>query len=122
MPRKRLVIIAAGVIVLAGAVAAMQDEAHLHASLAALCRQRVRLAKALEQRGFRVYPSQANFVTAGTPRPASQLMAALAERGLRVQALPWPGGPGSLRITIGDAADVDAVTRALDEALAGPLS
>jgi len=104
---------------LAGAVAAMQDEAYLHDTLAALLRERSRLAEGLEQLGFQAYPTQANFITALAPRPATELSAALAQHGLLVQAMPWPGGFGSLRITIGDADDVDNLLRRLKDIIGG---
>ena len=106
-------------IALAGAVAAMQDEAYLQETLTALIRERTRLADGLEQLGFQVYPTQANFLTALPPRPAAELSANLAARGLLVQAMPWPGGFGTLRITIGGAGDVDALLNGLNDMLGG---
>ena len=67
-------------IALAGAVAAMEDEAYLHDTLTALFRERTRLAEGLEHLGFQVYPTQANFVTARAPGPATELSASLAKR------------------------------------------
>jgi len=98
---------------LAGAVAAMKDEAYLGDTLAALIVERTRLEKGLEGLGFSVYPTQANFLTARAPKPATELSAALARHGLLVQPMPWPGGFGTLRITIGNADDIDNVLQHL---------
>ncbi len=104
---------------LAGAVAAMKDEAYLQETLSSLLTQRKRLAAGLEEMGFENLPSQANFLTSLSPEPASGLADGLAGRGLLVQAMPWPGGNGSLRITIGEARDVDELLGGLADLLRG---
>jgi len=50
-----------------------------------------------------------------TPSQASELASHLAKHGLLVQSMPWPGGFGSLRVTIGDAHDVDQLLGHLGE-------
>ena len=106
-------------VALAGAVAAMKDEAYLQSTLKTLIHQRNRLAEGLQNLGFEIFPSQANFLTVKTPRKASALASHLAKYGLLVQSMPWPGGFGSLRVTIGDAHDVDQLLRHLGEILTG---
>ncbi len=102
---------------LAGAVAAMKDEEYLRETLNGLLTQRSRLAAGLEGLGFENLPSQANFLTSLAPQPAADLAGALAAGGILVQPMPWPGGNGSLRITIGEARDVDTVLDILEGAV-----
>jgi len=71
----------------------------------------------LRDLGFEPLPSQANFLTALAPKPAAEFADALASGGILVQPMPWPGGNGSLRITIGETRDVDRVLEILTAAL-----
>lgn len=97
----------------AGALAALADAAHTRAMLASNAAARARLAAGLQGLGFDVFPSATNFVTARTPRPAARLASALADEGILVLPLAWRGEPDVLRITVGTAADVEAVLAAL---------
>jgi len=109
-------------IALAGAVAALKDDDHLRRTLNAVIEQRERLATGLTVLGFTPFPSQANFLTVQCPRPAGELADGLMERGLMVQALPWPrsgdNNHGSLRITIGTRQDIDDILLSLENMLA----
>jgi histidinol-phosphate aminotransferase len=98
----------------AGALAALADDAHTMAILDANSIARGRLAAGLAGLGFDVYPSATNFVAARAPEPAPELAAALAERGILVMALAWPGVPSVLRISVGSPADVETVLGALE--------
>jgi histidinol-phosphate aminotransferase len=104
-------------VALAGAVAAMKDEAYLQSTLKALIYERGRLAEGLQNLGFEVFPSQANFLTVKTSRQASELASHLEKHGLLVQSMPWPDSFGSLRMTIGNAHDVDQLLQHLGEFL-----
>lgn len=104
----------------AGALAALADDAHTTAVLDANATARGRLAAGLAGLGFDVYPSATNFVAARTPEPAAGLAAALAERGILVMALAWPGAPSVLRISVGSPADVETVLAALNEVMGRP--
>lgn len=97
----------------AGALAALADDLHTKAVLAANAEARERLAVGLSGLGFHVYPSATNFVTAHTPQPAAVLAAALAEKGILVLPLAWPCAPDVLRISVGSLDDVEAVLAAL---------
>ena len=92
-------------IALAGACAAMRDQNYLEMVLDTVSRERQRLSVALQNLGLRVYPSAANFLLARTDEPSETVSIKLAERRVLVQALLWPDDNGSLRITIGSAAD-----------------
>ena len=101
----------------AGALAALADHAHTQAVLTAAAAARAELAAGLAALGFDVFPSATNFVTARTPQPAAELVAALAERGILVMSYAWPGSPNVLRISVGSTDDVATVLDALREIL-----
>jgi histidinol-phosphate aminotransferase len=88
---------------LAAAQAALDDDAHLTASLAGNARQRAELADAMRQRGWFVHPSQTNFllVEFGPDTPAIE--ASLLAQGVVVRPMAGYGLPQCLRITVGDA-------------------
>ena len=102
----------------AAALAALEDEAYMRATLDANARERRRLSDGLRALGFDPFPSAANFVAARTsPFSGGGLAEALRRRGILVQALAWPGVSDALRITIGTAEDTDAVLEALQDAV-----
>ena len=100
---------------LAGACAAMRDQPYLEMVLDTISRERQRLSIALQNLGLRVYPSAANFLLARTDEPSETVSIKLAERRVLVQALPWPDDNGSLRITIGSAADNNSFLSVLSQ-------
>jgi histidinol-phosphate aminotransferase len=79
--------------------------------------ERARLTAGLEERGFDVTPSQANFVWTKTPRPAGEVFDGLKARGVLVRSFHEKGGrlASQLRITIGTPAENDELLQALDE-------
>jgi histidinol-phosphate aminotransferase len=96
----------------AAAEAALADLPAMEANVARVRATRVRLAGALAELGFRVPPSEANFVLAR--RPGHDLAAvarALAERGILVRH--FASLPDALRITVGTDAEIDALLGAL---------
>lgn len=100
------------------ATAALADQAFVADSRAHNARERARFAAALAalgNSGIRVLPSEANFVLvlfegALTGEAAYH---GLMERGYIVRWLPGQGLPHGLRITIGTAAQMDAIAEAL---------
>ncbi len=104
---------------LAAARAAMLDQAHMLRVVHETATQRQRLADGLQALGCAPLPSSTNFLAVRTPRAAAEVRDALAARGILVQALAWPDDLGTLRITIGDAEDTQAVLTAVKQALAG---
>ncbi len=82
--------------------AAIRDVAYTHETVERIRRTRDRLDRALADRGFRTWPSQANFVLA---RPADgdarRLYHGLRERGVLVRYFAEPGLADKLRITVG---------------------
>ncbi len=82
--------------------AAIRDAAYTRETVERIRRTRDRLGRALADRGFRTWPSQANFVLA---RPADgdarRLYHGLRERGVLVRYFAEPGLADKLRITVG---------------------
>jgi histidinol-phosphate aminotransferase len=98
----------------AGAVAAFEDDAWFQQTRAAVMDTREGLALQLEDLGFEVLPSQANFVFARHPRhDAAGLAAALRERAVLVRHFPQPRIAQYLRITVGTRQQCTALIGAL---------
>ncbi len=95
------------------AVAALEDEAWMTASVARLRLERDRVAQALRAIGLRVAPSQTNFLFFETKGDSSQLATALLQQGIIVKAWREPGYERFLRATLGSAQDNDRLLAAL---------
>jgi histidinol-phosphate aminotransferase len=96
------------------AAAAIEDQDYARAMWAKIRSERDRLTRALQARGFRVLPSQANFVLATVPGTgARHALAALKARGVLVRHFDAPGLDDKLRITVGTPEDTDALMTAL---------
>jgi len=99
---------------LAGAVAAVEDEAWFEQNRDRIVASRDRLAAALLGLGFEVLPSAANFVFARHPgRPGATLAAELRNRGILVRHFARDRIADFLRITVGTDADNDRLIEAL---------
>ncbi|MEW6167991.1 MAG: histidinol-phosphate transaminase [Pseudomonadota bacterium] len=103
---------------LLAAEVALEDQAHLRASVELNTRERARLTRALSAKGLRVLPSQANFVTVDFGRDAKPIHQGLLERGVIVRPMGSYGMPTFLRITVGTEAQNERFLGALEEALA----
>lgn len=101
----------------AAALAALEDEAFIAASVAHVLRGRARLDRELASLGLAPIPSAANFVTArfppGAALTANEACEQLARRGILVRALAGYGMPDCLRITVGTEADMAELVAAL---------
>ena len=99
----------------AGALASMEDHAWFESICARVVATRIRLAAAMEQMGFEVLPSTANFIFARHPaHDGVELAAALRERSIIVRHFSKPARIAPfLRITIGTDAQCDALIAAL---------
>lgn len=104
----------------AAAVAALDDQAHLRASLEHVASERRRLDAALRERGLQPAPSLANFLFFASASEAEVLNEALLRQGVIVK--PWrePGYTRYLRVSIGSRDDNDLFLQALDNALRSP--
>jgi len=104
---------------MAGALAALADEAYFEKTRQAVIRSREGLRSSLLTLGFEVLPSAANFILIRHPqRDAGTLFAALRQRGIIVRHFRLPRIEQHLRVTIGSDAQCQALLEALREILA----
>jgi histidinol-phosphate aminotransferase len=102
----------------AGAIAAIEDQAHLEATSAKVIATRQRLVKELASLGFETLPSTANFIFTRHPKHAGiQLHQALRDRGVIVRHFKSPRIAEFLRITIGTDEQTDELVDVLKEIL-----
>lgn len=99
-------------IALAGAAAAVADRAYYDAVNGKVIATRERTAAALAALGFRVLPSQANFLCIRPPEDSglggNALFLALRERGILARYFNLPRIRDYLRVSIGTDGDMDA--------------
>lgn len=100
----------------AGALASLDDSAHIAAAVELNTRERTRLAKAAEGLGLSVAPSQANFLCVDFGRPAASIYQALLEAGVIVRPL-GPPMEHYARISVGLDVENDRLLSALSRAL-----
>ena len=94
--------------------AAVSDAAYYAETTARVVAERARLARALEELGFAVLPSCANFLFARhAERGGKEIYAGLRERGVLVRHFDKPRISAYNRITVGTAAENDALLSAL---------
>jgi len=99
---------------IAGGVAAFEDKAYFEQTCQAVMSSREGLALALEDLGFQVLPSQANFVFVRHPaHDAAAMAAGLRAHGVLVRHFKQPRIEQYLRISIGTPAQCDALLQAL---------
>jgi histidinol-phosphate aminotransferase len=108
-----------GRLALAGATAAIEDQAHLEASCAKVIQTRQTLVAALDKLGFVTLPSTANFIFTRHPQHAGvKLYQALRDRGIIVRHFKSARIEEFLRITIGTDEQSQELIAALQEILA----
>ena len=101
-----------------GGVAAFEDQAYFDQTRQAVMSSREGLALALEDLGFVVLPSQANFVFVRHPaHDAAGLAAALRARGVLVRHFKLPRIDQYLRISVGTPDQCDTLVQALTQLL-----
>jgi histidinol-phosphate aminotransferase len=103
----------------AGALEALRGcTALLERRVRAISQERPRLAAALEERGFEVADSQANFLWVAHPDlEGDELAGRLAQTGVLVAAGSALGEPHHLRIALRNAAATDRLLSALDKVI-----
>jgi histidinol-phosphate aminotransferase len=102
----------------AGVIAAYEDQAYFEEKRAAVMHSREGLVLQLEDLGFAVLPSQANFVFARHPaHDAAGLASKLRERGVLVRHFRQARIAQYLRISVGTPQQCDALLRNLTELL-----
>ena len=100
------------VVTQAAARAALRHADETLASVHALSAERDRVSKALADTGFRVIPSDANFILFGQFTDSAQAWKQYLDRGVLIRDI---GIPGYLRATVGLEAENDAFIKASDE-------
>lgn len=99
-------------------IAAFNDDAYFNECCAKIIATRKQTVEALENMGFEVLPSKANFVMAKPPFvPAEELFEHLRERKIIVRYFSKPRIGDYLRITIGTDAEMQALITALADIL-----
>jgi histidinol-phosphate aminotransferase len=102
----------------AGAVAAIEDQAHLEASSQKVIQTREKLVSQLQALGFETLPSTANFIFTRHPQHAgTKLYQALRDRGIIVRHFKSSRVEEFLRITIGTDEQSNELVTALQEIL-----
>ncbi|HZX33287.1 MAG TPA: histidinol-phosphate transaminase [Rhodocyclaceae bacterium] len=102
-----------------GAVAALEDKEYFEQTRQAVIATRTKLTSDLEQLGFEVLPSTANFIFTRHPqRDGAELAAQLRERSIVVRHFKLPRIDQFLRISVGTDGECAALTSALREILA----
>ena len=106
---------------LAGAVAALEDEAWFERNRDLIVASRQRLAAALLGLGFEMLPSAANFLFVRHPdKSGAKLAADLRSRAILVRHFAAPRIADFLRISIGTDADNDRLIEALRQLVQWP--
>ena len=101
---------------LVGAAAAIADKTHLEQPRRAVMATRSRLSDAMQELGFEVLPSAANFIFARhSAQDAAELAAELRTRRVIVRHFRQPRIDQFLRITIGSDTQCEALLTALRE-------
>lgn len=104
---------------IAAAAAALADAQWMRDNVERIRHTRGRLQSGLEALGYRVLPSETNFVLARQPgREQGGIYRALRERGILVRYFDSEGLRDALRITVGTDEEVEALLAALAEILA----
>ncbi|MFQ5795249.1 MAG: histidinol-phosphate transaminase [Candidatus Bipolaricaulia bacterium] len=84
------------------AIEALNEQTFVEGYIQLVRTERERLRRDLENLGFRVYPSQANFLLARSPIDVRELVSALKRGGILIKDVSdQPGLEGCVRITIG---------------------
>ena len=95
------------------ALAALEDDDHVHRSRQLNTAGRDALAGGLQELGFRVLPSQGNFVLVRIGEAAAACHEALLRAGIIVRPVAGYGLPDFLRITVGLPAQNERLLEAL---------
>ncbi|MEO8742526.1 MAG: histidinol-phosphate transaminase [Lysobacteraceae bacterium] len=99
---------------LAAAEAALNDQAHLDAGIAANREQRDMLINALRERGWIVTPSATNFLLVEFGKHTPAIEKILLARGVVLRPMGGYGLPDCLRITVGTSGENTRLLSALD--------
>lgn len=101
---------------IAGATAAMNDQAWLAENRRKVLATRTRLEEGMRKLGFDVVPSQANFVwCTRADQPVETIYRQLKEQRILVRYMNYPGWGDGLRISVGTDEQIDALLATLKQ-------
>ena len=104
------------------AVAALEDYGWMRANVAKIRATRTRLSRALQDLGYQVYPSQANFIVARMTGVNQQAMYEwLKQQQILVRYFSTAELADCLRISIGTDEEIDRLLAAMGQFLAQPM-
>lgn len=106
----------------AAAIAALQDEDHIRATVDNNRRGMARMVEALTRLGSTPCESHGNFVFADLHRPAAPVFRALLERGVIVRSGEIFGTPTCIRVSVGTDDEVEAFVEAIEAVLKEPAT
>jgi histidinol-phosphate aminotransferase len=96
------------------AVAALDQQEWVDAGVRTVRAERERLAQRLRKLGFRVHPTDANFLLTDPPLDAGELLLRLRQHGILARTFPnTPSVRHCIRFTVGRAEHTDALVAAL---------
>jgi histidinol-phosphate aminotransferase len=101
----------------AGALAAMDDDAFMQATISANRQAREKYYQAFERLGIKYYPSHTNFILFKVNRPAADIYETMLKEGVIIRPLAVQGLPYHLRISIGTESENQRAIAALEKAL-----
>ena len=105
------------VLSLAAATAALDDQEYMQACRSRILATRSRLERALVELGFRVTPSQANFVWSQLDRPVKPIYEELKRRGILIRYMVYEGYGEGLRVSVGTDEEIDRFLQEMREVL-----
>jgi histidinol-phosphate aminotransferase len=105
------------VLSLAAATAALEDQEYMQACRSRILATRSRLERALMELGFRVTPSQANFVWSQLDRPVRPIYEELKRRGILIRYMMYEGYGEGLRVSVGTDEEIDRFLQEMREVL-----
>jgi histidinol-phosphate aminotransferase len=99
----------------AAALAALEDQSHIEATVTKNARQMARMNDALTELGYRCIPSWANFLLVDLGTPAEPIFQRLLREGVIVRSGHVLGLPTYLRISVGTEVEVDRLLNAMKQ-------
>ncbi len=101
----------------AGALAALSDDAHYHATLNKTRAGRLGLQQEVKKLGCIPYPSQTNFFLIDVKGDATTLYESMLHKGVIVRSMAAYGYPNFIRITVGTKRENERFIAALSDCL-----
>lgn len=99
----------------AGALAALEDSAHIRRAVENNTVQSQRMFQAISEMGYSATPTWGNFLYCQVAEKATRFAERLKQEGILVRPLDQWGAPTAIRITIGRPEQNDAVVSAMEK-------